>query len=880
MRINKRALCLLLTVVMVFSMFPLTEMKASASYTGSFQFDANGKFRVMSLNDIQDNRNVDSRVVTMITNAIARYKPDLVVFIGDNVTGGLITSAFKASVDDFLQPLLDTNTKYAVTFGNHDDEGWFTPSKDTQYDYYMSHGGNNAVDHDVDALTGAGSGVIPIYPNGQTSGTPAFQVYLMDSGSYSDDGYDCPYTNQIDYYVQRSLQYPDVPSLWYQHIIVPDVYDKCMTTIDNGTGVSFKGNGSPFSGSTYWLQTSRINWAKSGCETTISGIYKEPPCPANLSTYQSTEHRSSSIYGSKTLYEAWVAYGKMLGTYYGHDHKNSFVSTTADGIDIGYSKGATLHSYNDGNPGFRIYDLNVNGTYSTYNVTEADLTKAQIFFGANGGTGEMFPQFITKNSTVDLKANTYTKGGAQFLGWSTTPEGSVEYTNTANYTIGTNDVTLFAKWGATSNITFNANGGIGGTGPTTLDVGTALIAPEVTKTGYTYSWSPPLPATVPATDTTYTAQWIPNTYTINYNGNTSTSGSTASSSHTYDSAKSLTANGYTRIGNTFLGWSTDAQAAVANYVNEQSVINLTTEPNGVVSFYAVWSANNYLVTFDANGGEGGTSSLMQYGTALDAPEVTKIGHSFAGWSPEVSPTVPADNTTYIAKWNINSYTITFNTNGGTGTVPIPQTGHFNSAVLLPVQGDITKQGFSFLGWALTPEAVAPLENFSIPAYDTTLYAVWVAIPQLTAQPGATTVVNSTEKLIYGLKAGITPEEFESEFVLLSGNANLVITTTAGGFGTGTKVEVVDSMTQNIIQIFIVVIFGDVNGDGNIDSVDTGVLVDIENYITVWDSVSDVAFIKAGDLNGEGNLDSVDAGIVVDVENSKSILNQATGLVEN
>ncbi|HZK39164.1 MAG TPA: InlB B-repeat-containing protein [Clostridia bacterium] len=1253
MKNKKRILSFFLTMAMVFTMFPLTNTEASASYTDAFQFDSNGKFRIMSLNDIQDGRNVNKRVIAMITNAIARYKPDLVVFIGDNVTGGLTTAAFKSSVNQFLKPLLDTNTKYAVTFGNHDDEGWLTPSKQTQYNYYISHGGNNAVDHDVEALTGVGNGVIPIYPNGQTSGNPAFQVYLMDSGTYAPDkSYDCPYTNQIDYYIQRSMQYPDVPSLWYQHIIVPDVYDKCMTTSNNGSGVSFRGNGSPFSSNTYWLQPSRINWAKSGLATTLYEMYKEGPCPANLSTYQSAAHRSSPAYGSKTLYESWVAHGNMLGTYYGHDHKNSFVSTTTDGIDIGFSKGATLNSYNDGNPGFRIYDLDENGTYASHNATEADLAKAQIFFDANGGSGEMFPQLVPKNATFSIKTNAYSKDGSPFLGWATSPSGSVAYQDSANYAIGMNDVTLYAKWGETSTITFDANGGSGGIGPTLMDVGTALTPPNVSKTGYTFSWSPPLPATVPSVDTTYTAQWSPNIYTVNYNGNGSTYGSTASSSHAYDTAKNLTANGYARVGNTFLGWSINSGATVADFVNEQSVTNLTTQPNGAVYFYAVWSANDYLIAFDANGGEGGTSDFMRYGMTLDAPAVTKTGHSFVGWSPEVPPIVPADNTTYTAQWDLNSYTITFDANDGTGgtselmpygtsltpptvtrenhtllgwspevpnrvpgadttytaqwsansytitfdagggvggtsgteqygdalippavirtgysfagwlptppetipaenatyvaqwsaieytitfdanggiggttsllafdslitppvvvkpgfiftgwtpavpatvpaanatytarwttsdfiihfdanggsgdtsgtyevgaplsapivektghtfigwspavpsTVPavnttytaqwsvnsyriifeaagghggtsamltfgslltpptvarvgyefvgwspsvptsvpaanttfiaqwapgmvtitfeanggiggavmlmpygsalmaptVTRTGHtftgwspslpanvpatnttytalwninsyrisfdanggsgtgpsaqiarFGATVILPTQGDIIKQGFEFRGWALTAHAVKPLADFSVPADHTTLYAVWAAPSLLTAQVGSTTVVNSVENRICGLKAGITFEEFKDDFVTVTGNASLIISSTTGSFGTGTKVEVVDNETQTVIENFTVIIFGDVNGDGNIDGIDAGILIDVENYANDWDPITAAAFIKAGDLNGDGNLDSVDAGIITDEANHKSVLDQTTGLVKS
>lgn len=693
MSMKKRLFSLVLSLVLVFTIIPWSAMKASASFTGTLQFNSSGKFRVIQLADIQDYNNVNSNVITMITNAMVRYQPDLVVFTGDNYTGGFSSSYFQTAVNQFTQPLLSNNIKFAVTFGNHDDQST-APSKTTQYDYYKSRGGNLFVDHDVSALTGVGNGVMPIYPYDQTSGTPAFQVYLMDSGTYASSGYENPHTDQIDYYIQRSLSYPTVPSLWFQHIIVPDVFWETMTTTSNGTpGQS--GNGSAFGSQTWYLQTNRINWAKSGQETTIANIFKELPCPPNESIYKDSAHRSSSSYGSKTLYEAWRDYGNMLGTYYGHDHKNSFVTTTQDGIDIGFGKAATLGSYNDGNPGFRVYDLDLNGTYSSYNVTKADLTKAQVFFNANGGSGELIPQFITMNSSAALRQNTYTKAGSSFLGWATSPTGSVVYANGANYSIGTSDVTLYAKWGATSDITFNAGGGIGGTGPTAMEVGTPLTAPTVTRTGYTLTgWSPAVPTTVPSSSATYTAQWTANNYTINYLGNGSTSGSTAASSHVYNTAKNLTSNGFLKVGHSFLGWSTSSAATTPTYSNSQSVINLTDTPNGVLTFYAVWQINSYLMTFDANGGFGGTSSSKTYGTQLTAPVVSREGYTFAGWNPVVPATVPGYNENFVAQWTQNSYSISFNANGGTGGT--------TSSVLygaLPTAPSVSKTGYSFAGWS-------------------------------------------------------------------------------------------------------------------------------------------------------------------------------------
>ena len=1099
MTIKKRILSLVLTITMLTTIAPWSAMKVSASFTGALQFNSDGKFTVLQLADIQDDQNVDARVIAFITNAIARYNPDLVVFTGDNQKGTQSSSNFQSSVNGFLQPLINTNTKFAVTFGNHDAENNFLAnpgSKDTQYNYYMSHGGSLAFDHDVDALTGAGSGVIPIYPNGQTSGTPAFQIYLMDSGDAASSGYNCPYTDQIDYYIQRSLLYPDVPSLWYMHIIVPDVYTKTMVQVPSGTANSYAGSGTPYSSSTWALDSTKINWAKSGYGTTLSEIYKEPPCPANQATYESTAHRSSASYGSKTLYESWVAYGNMLGSYYGHDHKNSFVTTTSDGIDIGYGKAPTLNSYNDGNPGSRIFELDANGTYNTFNVTESDLAKVNINFNANGGTGFMLGQLITKNTAAALSSNTFTRTGYTFAGWATTAAGSVSYNNGANYSIGTADVTLYAKWNSnvSYNITFDAGGGLGGTGPTAMLGGSALSAPVVTKTGFTFNgWSPAVPSTVPFADTTYTAQWTPINYTITFDANGGIGGTSPSVAYgTMPIAPAVTRVGYTftswspaietvtgaatytaqwtpnnytitfdanggiggttpsvpygatpeapivtRIGCTFDSWS-PAIAAVtgaATYTAQWKPINYTitfdanggiggTTPSvpygtmpqapivtkegytfaswspaietvtGVATYTAQWTINqgsitfnsaggsavetitqdygsavtapehpikegytftgwlpevpstmpanatncvaqwtpiNYTITFDANGGIGGTTPSVAYGTTPEAPIVTREGYTIESWTPAIekvtgpatytalwtlncytinfdanggiggtTPSVPYGTTPespvvtregysfdswspaiemvtgtakYTAVWSINSYTITFDINGGIGTEPATQTDEFGSQINMPAKGDIAKQGYIFLGWATTPNAEIPLETLTVPAVNTTLYAVWRVNPVLVIHEGSTTVIDEVNNIIYGLEPGLTQDDFRNRFVDTNSNSSLVFIPANGIIGTGTQIQLIDNTTKEVIQTFTVLIFGDVNGDGNIDNIDAGVFVDIENEAITWDLIANALYFKAADLNGDGNIDSMDASIAIDFENGLISIDQ-------
>ena len=90
------------------------------------------------------------------------------------------------------------------------------------------------------------------------------------------------------------------------------------------------------------------------------------------------------------------------------------------------------------------------------------------------------------------------------------------------------------------------------------------------------------------------------------------------------------------------------------------------------------------------------------------------------------------------------------------------------------------------------------------------------------------------------------------------------------------VNLINIATNKIENSFTVVIFGDVNGDSNIDSIDAGLMVDHENYMVTWDKVTDAAKYKAGDLNGDGNVDIIDAGIAVDYQNYMVNINQTTG----
>ncbi len=1033
----KRILSVALAIALIAAAAPWSALKVSAAFTGSFQFDEKGKFTVMQITDIQDNASVDSRIVNVITKAIARYSPDLVVFTGDNHAGMISETAFQSSVNQFLAPLLATNTKFAVTFGNHDNDklpviGTNAGTLQAQYDYFKSRGAGNFVDHDVVSLDGVGSGVIPIYQNGQTSGTPAYQVYLMDSNDAPSSGsYDSPYTSQIDYYIQRSINYPDVPSLWFMHIIVPDIYTKAMTIDDSGK----VGGASPFSSNKWALNPAFINWERSS-SSVYADIYREGPCSADQSVYESAAHRSSSGYGSKTLYEAWRDYGNLKGSYFGHDHLNEFTVTTADGIDLGYGDSTgLLIGYKDDDPGVSVYELDANGSYTTEFSAETDLDKVMVSFDANSGTGSMKSQLIAKNSTAPLAANTgITKTGYTFGGWNTKADGTgTPYANGANISVASADFKLYAVWEQNTMITFNANGGTGGFGPVSMQAGTTLTAPAVTKTGYTLTgWLPEVPATVPVFDTTYVAQWRINSYTVAFDANGGDGGSSA----TMEYASALSAPPVARTGYTFTGWvpavpatvpaqdcTFTAQWQINNYTItfdanggeggsvafmqygdtlQAPAVNKTgntfngwlpavpdTVPAGDAVYTAQWIVNSYNAVFDANGGEGGTAGPVPYGTTLEAPAVTKFGYKLTGWDPAIPETMPANDVTYTALWepalyaytfdpgggtggrsgmfylwddlasfvptvtrtgytftgwspeipaitpandvyftalwNINSYTITFDVNGGTGSTSAVMV--YGTALAAPA---VYRQGFTLTGWSPALPDTVPAGNITYTAVwavstyritfdanggtggtseliaygasivpptvtranhifigwtpevaaivgetDLTYTALWQSIPPtILPKADSTTIIDSDEFFIYGLRSGLTAEQFESNFVYLSGNGSFVYSTT-GLLGTGTKIDLIDNNTGLVIQTYTVIIFGDVNGDGNIDDGDSGQIVDHENYLYDWSNNPEK--LRAGDVNADGDIDSLDAGIITDVLNYMMKINQVTGI---
>ena len=176
---------------------------------------------------------------------------------------------------------------------------------------------------------------------------------------------------------------------------------------------------------------------------------------------------------------------------------------------------------------------------------------------------------------------------------------------------------------------------------------------------------------------------------------------------------------------------------------------------------------------------------------------------------------------------------------------------------------------------------AALTIYGIPGSCAEIYAannniIFMPVTIFTPVAGSGCVVDSEAGIIYGLEPGITAEQFESSFV--SVDSGYLLEYSTGAIGTGTVVSVKNDSTGEAVDSYTIIIFGDINGDGSIDSLDAGTAVDYENYMLAWDPPFDEIMPFAGDINGDGSIDSLDAGIMVDAENYMLNISQVTGRV--
>ena len=370
----------------------------------------------------------------------------------------------------------------------------------------------------------------------------------------------------------------------------------------------------------------------------------------------------------------------------------------------------------DGDAGSFFMWLGSNGKfYAPGDSVPAEVTKltAQwtaptyaVTLNTNGGTinnGNVTEYIYGVGATLPA-ADDMTYTGHTFKGWYDN-EGLTGDPVTAIGGTEMGNKEYWAKWEINQyTITFDTAGG-SAIAPITQDYGTAITAPaDPTREGYTFAgWDTAIPATMPAHNMTITAQWTVNQYTITYDLD---GGTAEGNPDTYTvETDAFTLKNPTRPGYTFTGWSGTGLTGEDNLT-----VTIPKGSTGNRSYTAHWSLNTYSITYDLNGGtvSGNPDFYTVESAAITLNPPTRTGYTFIGWSgtdlsgsDNLTVTIPTGsivNRSYTAHWSLNTYSITYDLDGGTA-FGNPDSYTVESAAI--TLNEPTKAGYVFNGWSGT-----------------------------------------------------------------------------------------------------------------------------------------------------------------------------------
>mgnify|MGYP003749493827 FL=1 len=317
-------------------------------------------------------------VKDFLRDIVPATAPDLIVLTGDNFGGYYAKSGIKPldrilvkqAIDNYMSIFEAYGIPVAMVYGNHDAES--TIGKREQMEIYNSY--SNSISHDEvnSPRNSYGTYNIPIYES-KKSNKIAFNIWMIDSNMYDEvnGGYDHVYQEQIDWYVNKSNALKEanggvpVPSLMFQHIIVPEIFD-ALLEVPAGTPGAIGKNGK-----SYVLNP----------ENTKSGVLHEGPCPPTFNNGQ---------------FDAVLGQGDVLAMAFGHDHVNSFV-VEHKGIDLIATPGVNFQSYGDRGRGVRLFTLDKSdlSTYEQELITYDDLYDNEVdalrftMYGSENGVPNM-----------------------------------------------------------------------------------------------------------------------------------------------------------------------------------------------------------------------------------------------------------------------------------------------------------------------------------------------------------------------------------------------------------------------------------------------------------------------------------------------------------
>jgi predicted phosphodiesterase len=297
---------------------------AKANYDKNLKFNADGKFKIVQFNDTQDDERIDRRTVELMEKVLDAEKPDLVVLNGDNITGGVDSPLEnKQALNNLAQPMEKRGIKWAITFGNHDEDSTSKSgiNEEGMLEFYMSYP-NNLNKPSEKGITGTGNSNILIH-NSQGN-KPAFNIWLLDSGRYAPetiagqnfDGYpdwDWLRGNQINWYFETSQEIEKkykskIPSLMFIHIPLWEHRFMWFSSVDDRSTAAHE---------------------RAVQKHNIVGERNEDECPGPFNS---------------GMFSAILDRGDVKGVFCGHDHINTYHGNYY-GVLLGYGGSAGFGTY-------------------------------------------------------------------------------------------------------------------------------------------------------------------------------------------------------------------------------------------------------------------------------------------------------------------------------------------------------------------------------------------------------------------------------------------------------------------------------------------------------------------------------------------------------
>lgn len=448
----------------------------------------------------------------------------------------------------------------------------------------------------------------------------------------------------------------------------------------------------------------------------------------------------------------------------------------------------------------------------TVNATSEDTNK---------GTVSPVGQTVEHGANATVVATP--KAAYNFAGWY---KGSTKVSSNASYTFAvTANISLTAKFTIKTFTTTTANstGGTASVNKSSVEYGGSAVWTATPSTGYNFSkWSNgsttnPLTVSNITANTHITPVFVLKSYTVTWNpngGSVSPTSTTKTHGSTLGTLPTPTRAADARYTYTFKGWFTAA--------TDGTQVSASTTVTGNVTYYAQWTATprSYTATFNGNGGSTPSPSTITktYGSELGTlPTCSRTGYTFRGWytassgGTKISSTTKITGTvTYYAQWSINSYTLTYNVNGGNAISPASKSVQYGSAygtLPTPTRASTAQYSYTFAGWyTAATDGTQVTANTTMGAGNTTIYAHWTATKRsytVTWNGNGGTPSKSSSSFHYNDALGTLPTATRTGYTFkgwstsASGSVNVSTTTKVTGNVTYYAVWQINSYTLTV-----------------------------------------------------------------------------------